>query len=127
MRDRTLSFSGPQAQAAETVYALYAVSVHFGGLGGGHYTAYARNTEDPDWNEYNDSSVSKVRDEDIDREVLTDSAYLLFYLRRDYWPRAWGGERDYDAEFADATQAAAAPTATQTATATGADASFCEL
>jgi len=25
------------------LYDLYAVSNHFGGLGGGHYTAYAKN------------------------------------------------------------------------------------
>lgn len=25
------------------IYDLYAVSNHFGGLGGGHYTAYAKN------------------------------------------------------------------------------------
>ena len=33
-------------------YDLYAVSNHYGGLGGGHYTAYAKNGNK--WFEFND-------------------------------------------------------------------------
>ena len=36
-------------------YDLYAVSNHYGGLGGGHYTAYGKNNGK--WYEFNDSSV----------------------------------------------------------------------
>jgi len=28
---------------SKPVYELYAISNHYGGLGGGHYTAYAKN------------------------------------------------------------------------------------
>lgn len=35
-----------------------AVSNHYGGLGGGHYTAYAKNPFYDKWFEFNDSSVS---------------------------------------------------------------------
>ncbi|KKK15587.1 ubiquitin carboxyl-terminal hydrolase, partial [Aspergillus ochraceoroseus] len=35
------------------VYDLFAVDNHYGGLGGGHYTAYAKNFMTGMWNEYN--------------------------------------------------------------------------
>ena len=37
----------------EEIYDLIAVDNHYGGLGGGHYTAYARNFVDGEWYEYN--------------------------------------------------------------------------
>ncbi|KAF2732115.1 UCH-domain-containing protein [Polyplosphaeria fusca] len=63
----------------ELLYDLFAVDNHYGGLGGGHYTAYAKNFFDQKWYEYNDSSVSSRRDP---ASVVTSSAYLLFYRRR---------------------------------------------
>jgi ubiquitin carboxyl-terminal hydrolase 4/11/15 len=42
-----------------TRYELYAVSNHYGGMGGGHYTAYAKNKDI--WYDFNDSSVHKVK------------------------------------------------------------------
>jgi hypothetical protein len=33
----------------DTTYELYAVSNHMGGMGGGHYTAYAKNAVDQNW------------------------------------------------------------------------------
>lgn len=33
----------PVSASEEPIYELYAVSNHYGGLGGGHYTAYAKN------------------------------------------------------------------------------------
>ena len=38
------------------VYDLFAVDNHYGGLGGGHYTAYAQNFYDKKWYEYNGES-----------------------------------------------------------------------
>lgn len=35
-------------------YELYAVSNHFGGLGGGHYTAFAKNPENGRWYDFDD-------------------------------------------------------------------------
>ncbi|PWY89598.1 UCH-domain-containing protein [Aspergillus sclerotioniger CBS 115572] len=61
------------------IYDLFAVDNHYGGLGGGHYTAYAKNFMTGQWNEYNDSSVSRPIDP---QSVVTSSAYLLFYRRR---------------------------------------------
>eukprot|EP00808_Paulinella_micropora_P030219 g45117.t1 len=53
----------PSLSYLPPVYELYAVSNHYGGLGGGHYTAYAREEEgqkggDDKWWHFNDSSVS---------------------------------------------------------------------
>jgi ubiquitin carboxyl-terminal hydrolase 4/11/15 len=61
------------------IYDLFAVDNHYGGLGGGHYTAYAKNFMTGLWNEYNDSSVSRPIDA---QNAVTSSAYLLFYRRR---------------------------------------------
>eukprot|EP01119_Soliformovum_irregulare_P010385 TRINITY_DN254_c0_g1_i1.p1 TRINITY_DN254_c0_g1~~TRINITY_DN254_c0_g1_i1.p1 ORF type:complete len:927 (-),score=294.62 TRINITY_DN254_c0_g1_i1:361-3141(-) len=61
------------------MYDLYAVSNHFGSMGGGHYTAYAKNENKNRWYGFNDSSVSEVSES----EVKTASAYVLFYRRRD--------------------------------------------
>jgi ubiquitin C-terminal hydrolase len=36
-------------------YQLFAVSNHYGNLGGGHYTAYARQTDDGKWYSFDDS------------------------------------------------------------------------
>lgn len=38
------------------VYDLIAVDNHYGGLGGGHYTAYGKNFNNGDWYEYNGKS-----------------------------------------------------------------------
>jgi ubiquitin C-terminal hydrolase len=46
-------------------------------MGGGHYTAYAKN--DGSWYSFNDSSVSKVSS----NEVVSRDAYMLFYRRAD--------------------------------------------
>lgn len=43
----------------EYVYDLFAVDEHMGGLGGGHYRAYARNPTDGEWYHFDDSYVTK--------------------------------------------------------------------
>jgi hypothetical protein len=60
------------------IYDLYAISNHSGNLGGGHYTAYCRNSEDGKWYSHNDSSVRTVNGPD----VVSSDAYVLFYQRR---------------------------------------------
>ncbi|OJD33607.1 ubiquitin c-terminal hydrolase [Diplodia corticola] len=60
------------------VYDLFAVDNHFGGLGGGHYTAVAKNFYDGQWYDYNDSMVSKKSASNL----VSGAAYLLFYRRR---------------------------------------------
>lgn len=68
-----------QESGSEPIYDCYAVSNHFGGLGGGHYTAYAR-ADDGVWRNFDDSRVTSDVDES---EVVSSAAYCLFYKRRD--------------------------------------------
>jgi ubiquitin carboxyl-terminal hydrolase 4/11/15 len=42
----------------DEIYDLIAVDDHYGGLGGGHYTAYAKNFVDGRWYNYNGESIS---------------------------------------------------------------------
>ncbi|KAF2076939.1 hypothetical protein CYY_001777 [Polysphondylium violaceum] len=62
------------------VYDLFAVSNHYGSMGGGHYTAYAKNHTENKWFKFDDSHVSEVHDPN---NVETEAAYVLFYRRRD--------------------------------------------
>ncbi|KAB5570814.1 hypothetical protein GE09DRAFT_1055598 [Coniochaeta sp. 2T2.1] len=72
----------------QEIYDLIAVDDHWGGLGGGHYTAFAKNFIDGEWYSYNDTSVSKQNDVS---KIVTSAAYLLFYRRRSDTPL--GGPR----------------------------------
>ena len=40
-------------EGKQEIYDLFAVDDHWGGLGGGHYTAFAKNFIDNEWYEYN--------------------------------------------------------------------------
>ena len=62
----------------EPVYDCYAVSNHFGGLGGGHYTAYCKE-DDGTWSEYDDGRVTQIDE----GEIVGPAAYCLYYKRRD--------------------------------------------
>ncbi|KAH0879144.1 hypothetical protein HID58_066538 [Brassica napus] len=59
------------------LYELYAVSNHYGGMGGGHYTAYAKLMDENKWYDFDDSRVSPVDES----EIKTSAAYVLFYQR----------------------------------------------
>lgn len=69
----------PRKDKVNAVYDLFAVSIHSGGLGGGHYIANAKNLHNGEWYDYNDSSCSSMNE----AEACTDSAYVLFYKKRD--------------------------------------------
>ncbi|XP_059091834.1 ubiquitin carboxyl-terminal hydrolase 4-like [Tigriopus californicus] len=63
----------------KAIYDLLAVSNHYGGMGGGHYTAYAKNKDDGQWYYFDDCNVIPSSEE----AVVTKAAYVLFYQRRD--------------------------------------------
>uniref|UniRef100_A0A8C4ZHY5 Ubiquitin carboxyl-terminal hydrolase n=1 Tax=Gadus morhua TaxID=8049 RepID=A0A8C4ZHY5_GADMO len=72
-------------------YDLIAVSNHYGGMGGGHYTAYAKNKEDMKWYNFDDSSVSPANHD----QIVSKAGYVLFYQRQDtvkgtgFFPLDW--------------------------------------
>ena len=76
--DLTESFSH-YSEEEKPIYDCYAVSNHYGGLGGGHYTAYTL-SDDGSWCHYDDSKVTT----NIDKgEVVSEAAYVLYYRRQD--------------------------------------------
>jgi len=75
-------------EAPSPVYDLVAVSKHAGSASMGHYVAYARSHVDGAWRLYDDEDVSDVTAEEVAGQ--RSGAYVLFYLRRDCRPAAWG-------------------------------------
>lgn len=57
-------------------YMLYAVSNHYGSMGGGHYTAFVHHGGDQ-WYDFDDSHVSPIPED----KIKTSAAYVLFYRR----------------------------------------------
>ncbi|XP_022046390.2 ubiquitin carboxyl-terminal hydrolase 43 [Acanthochromis polyacanthus] len=72
----------PDLAPPDFLYDLYAVCNHHGGMHGGHYTAFCRNSVDGQWYSYDDSSAEAVPE----AEVCTRGAYILFYQRRNTIP-----------------------------------------
>ncbi|KAJ1961388.1 hypothetical protein IWQ62_003888 [Dispira parvispora] len=71
-----------EAEEESLTYDLYGVCNHFGRLGGGHYTAYAKNPQTERWYEFDDSCVRPVDANHVHDTVVTPAAYVLFYQRR---------------------------------------------
>lgn len=93
--------------SASAAYELFAVSEHTGGLGGGHYTATAKNFLNKKWYFYNDEKVSERGKDSVlllfifltvcglyssqaalifladPKKVITSRPYVLFYIRKD--------------------------------------------
>lgn len=76
MTHRVLSSKEP------CIYDLYAVSNHYGSMGGGHYTASAMNKITKHWYTFDDRSVSLNNT----GEISASAAYVLFYKRRSNEP-----------------------------------------
>ncbi|XP_022744201.1 ubiquitin carboxyl-terminal hydrolase 8-like isoform X3 [Durio zibethinus] len=57
-------------------YQLYAISNHYGGMGGGHYTAFVDYGHGR-WYEFDDDRVFAVNED----RIKTSAAYVLFYRR----------------------------------------------
>ncbi|CAF1163178.1 unnamed protein product [Rotaria sordida] len=69
----------------ETTYDLIATCNHMGLIDGGHYTAYAKHpiSNMNAWYKFDDSCVTRIKPEDVEFEIVSREAYLLFYIRRD--------------------------------------------
>lgn len=64
-----------QRSKKSLMYNLIGVANHFGGLGGGHYTAFAKNSVLNGWYSFDDAIVTPTSASN----VVTRSAYVLFY------------------------------------------------
>uniref|UniRef100_A0A803T850 Ubiquitin carboxyl-terminal hydrolase n=1 Tax=Anolis carolinensis TaxID=28377 RepID=A0A803T850_ANOCA len=64
---------GPKSNSKR--YNLFAVSNHYGGLDGGHYTAYCKNATKQRWYKFDDHEVSEISTS----SVKSSAAYILFY------------------------------------------------
>lgn len=62
------------------LYDLFAVVNHYGNLGFGHYTAYAKNHVNGNWYYFDDSRVSQESAE----STCTPAAYVMFYKRKNW-------------------------------------------
>jgi ubiquitin C-terminal hydrolase len=66
------------------IYNLYAILMHSGGATGGHYFAYIKNGDG--WYEFNDSTVSKIDEKEIQDKAYGGgygaNAYMLMYSRQ---------------------------------------------
>jgi len=98
--ERYVSDNAPKGQS--TVYELYAVLIHSGGAGGGHYYLYQRPTPKNEWFLFNDQRVAKVGATTVMEEAFggesfncwingknvqgiakpNTSAYMLVYIRK---------------------------------------------
>uniref|UniRef100_A0A8D3BYB3 Ubiquitin carboxyl-terminal hydrolase n=1 Tax=Scophthalmus maximus TaxID=52904 RepID=A0A8D3BYB3_SCOMX len=70
LRDLDMSEFLINPNAGPCRYDLIAVSNHYGGMGGGHYTAYANNKDDGKWYNFDDSSASPANEDQIVVSVL---------------------------------------------------------
>lgn len=70
------------------LYDLAGLSVHIGSLGGGHYVAYCRSSEDGEWYSFDDGDVRRATAEEVEGDNV--GAYVLFYIRRDHRPESFG-------------------------------------
>ena len=61
------------------LYDLYSVVNHTGTVFSGHYTCYCK-SESGKWLYFNDERVYEVN-QDIEKEIITNKAYILFYKR----------------------------------------------
>jgi ubiquitin C-terminal hydrolase len=59
------------------IYELYGVCNHSGGLLGGHYTAYVKNSN-AKWYHFNDTIVNEIEE----TQIISPKAYCLFYRKK---------------------------------------------
>ena len=70
----------------EYVYELYSIMIHTGGAFGGHYFAYIKSFEDGKWYNFNDASVTEIKNEDeifktFGGQGQSNTAYMLMYRK----------------------------------------------
>lgn len=72
------------------IYDLYAICSHHGDMNRGHYTAHCLNPANSTWYTFDDHHVLPVYSE---QQLVTQDAYILFYVRRSAKHRHQGTEQ----------------------------------
>ncbi|TPX34515.1 hypothetical protein SmJEL517_g02840 [Synchytrium microbalum] len=72
--------NGVLGDAKPVWYDLYAVIVHHGSSGSGHFLAFTWSPENSSWFQMNDGSAKATSPEDVAQQ----QAYMLFYSRRNH-------------------------------------------
>jgi len=63
------------------IYDLYAINYHSGNVESGHYWSACKNL-DGNWYNFNDGNVLKYVSNNIESQLITKDAYILFYHRK---------------------------------------------
>lgn len=74
----TLDMSPFTVQGTSSIYTLYGICNHSGGILGGHYTSFVKK-EDGQWFHFNDTHVSKVLREN---DMKSPKSYCFFYKKK---------------------------------------------
>jgi len=75
-------FTHGNSNGTRGVYKLYGIVNHFGSLEGGHYISFIYNEPIKQWLQYNDSTVTRVEEKEMEDFAKGSSQpYLLFYKR----------------------------------------------
>lgn len=70
-----------QYNKKDAKYELYGVVQQFGSLSGGHYIACCKNAINNNWYEFDDLHVTYIEKNKVESEVVSSSAYILFYKK----------------------------------------------
>jgi ubiquitin C-terminal hydrolase len=79
LNDYIVKDNNDKQNKSSTKYDLVAVSNHTGSLSCGHYTTYAKNSQDGNWYLFDDDYVRKL---DGDNNIVTKNAYILIYVQK---------------------------------------------
>lgn len=65
---------------SQYIYDLFGICNHIGGVSGGHYTAFVKNSTGV-WLDYNDENVNELPSS-VQSHIITPMAYCLFYRKK---------------------------------------------
>ena len=82
LKDLTLEKNYSDIHKKDFTYDLRGVSEHMGSCYGGHYIAHCKNYMNNKWYEFDDSRVRYVPDADVEGELVSKNAYMLFYVKK---------------------------------------------
>lgn len=63
------------------IYDCYSINYHSGNLESGHYTSACKNLNN-NWYNFNDANVMKYNSTNLESQLITKDAYILFYHRK---------------------------------------------